>query len=101
MLLFQSKNYKEMDMPNTKSAIKRMNVSEAKRMQNKMIKSKIATFVKKFKTAVEEKNVELSNDLFKQTISLIDKAAKENTIHKNAASRKQAQLASLLNTITE
>ncbi len=88
-------------MPNSKSAIKRMKVSESKRMQNKMVKSKISTFVKKFKTAVEEKNLALSEDLFKQTVSLIDKAVKENTIHKNAASRKQAQLATLLNSIKE
>ena len=53
-----------MNMPNSKSAIKRMKVSESKRMQNKMVKSKIATFVKKFKTAVEQKDVALSQDLF-------------------------------------
>lgn len=86
-------------MPNSKSAIKRMKVSEAKRMQNKMVKSKISTFIKKFKSAVEQKDLALSEDLFKQTISLIDKAAKENTFHKNAASRKQAKLAKLLNSI--
>lgn len=86
-------------MPNSKSAIKRMKVSESKRMQNKVMKSKISTYVKKFKAAVEQKDLALSEDLFKQTVSLIDKAAKENTIHKNAASRKQAKLATFLNSI--
>ena len=88
-------------MPNTKSAIKRVSVTESKRMQNKMIKSKISTFIKKFKTAVEEKNLELSQSLYKETVSLIDKASKTNVFHKKAASRKQAQLAKLLETIKE
>jgi small subunit ribosomal protein S20 len=88
-------------MPNIKSAIKRVKSNETKRQENKMMISRLNTNVKKFKLAVAEKNLELAEDLFKQTTSFIDKAAKENTIHKNAASRKQAQIAKLLNSLKE
>lgn len=86
-------------MPNIKSAIKRVKSNETKKQENKMIKSRLNTHVKKFKLAVADKNIELAEDLLKQTISLLDKAAKDNTIHKKAASRKQAHLATLLNNL--
>ena len=88
-------------MPNIKSAIKRVKVTKAKKEQNKMIKSRISTQVKKFKLAVEQKELANAEELYKQTVSLIDKAAKTNIFHKNAASRKQAKLAVLLNSIKE
>lgn len=46
---------KEIVMPNIKSAIKRVNVNEKKRLENKVVKSKISTYTKKFKLALAEK----------------------------------------------
>ncbi|MGI5842283.1 MAG: 30S ribosomal protein S20 [Christensenellales bacterium] len=88
-------------MPNIKSAIKRVQVSEKKRQENKMIKSKLNTYIKKFKTAVIENQLEQAQELYKEVVSLLDKAAKDNVIHKNSASRKQASLATLLQTIAK
>lgn len=83
-------------MPNIKSAIKRVDVNEKKNSQNKSVKSKIATYTKKFKGALAENNLEEADKLYKQLISLLDTAACENVIHKNCASRRQAHFAKLL-----
>ena len=39
-------------MPNIKSAIKRVKVSEAKNLRNRMVKSKVKTAIKKFETEI-------------------------------------------------
>lgn len=83
-------------MPNIKSAIKRVKVIEKKTLENKMVKSRLSTFVKKFKSAVSENKLEEAEVLFSEVVSLLDRAAKDNIIHKNNASKKQAHLAELL-----
>ncbi len=85
-------------MPNIKSAIKRVDVNEKKNAQNKAIKSRINTYIKKFKTAVAEKQLEEAEKLYKEVVKLLDSAAKDNVIHKNSASRKQAHFAKMLET---
>ena len=83
-------------MPNIKSAKKRVLVIEKKTAQNKAIKSKIATFAKKFKAAVAAGNVAESEVAFKEVVSLMDAAARDNVIHANKASRKEAHFAKML-----
>lgn len=83
-------------MPNIKSAEKRVKVIETKTAQNKAIKSRIATYTKKFKTAVANKEVENAEKLFVEVVSFMDKAASDNVIHKNCANRKKAHFTKLL-----
>lgn len=83
-------------MPNIKSAIKRVQVNEKKNIQNKMVKSYLNTTVKKFKTAVAKKDFVLADELFKELVSSLNGAAKDNIIHKNNASKKQAHFAKFL-----
>lgn len=83
-------------MPNIKSAEKRVKVIETKTAQNKAIKSKISTFIKKFKTAVADKNVDEAEKIYAEIVSLVDKAACDNVIHKNSANRKKAHFTKML-----
>jgi small subunit ribosomal protein S20 len=78
-----------MELPNIKSAKKRVKVSAKKSLRNRMIKNGLRTSVKKF-----EANV--SADQLSQTVSAIDMAAAKGVIHKNAANRKKARLAKAL-----
>ena len=78
-------------MPNIKSAVKRVKTSTAKNLQNRMRKSELKTVLRKYHEAVEANSPELP-ELFKYTIKKVDQAAAKNIIHKNAASRKKAQL---------
>ncbi len=83
-------------MPNIKSAEKRVKIIEKKTLQNKSVKSKIATYAKKFKVAVENKDIAVAEVAYKDVVSLLDKAASDNVIHKNSADRKKAHYAKML-----
>ncbi len=83
-------------MPNIKSAEKRVKIIEKKTNENKAVKSRISTYAKKFKTAVANNEVENATNLLKELVSLLDKAAAANDIHKNKASRKTAHYTKML-----
>lgn len=80
------------EMPNIKSAIKRVKVSEKKTAANKMKKSEIRTVIKKAKASVAESSTE-TVALVKTAQIALDKAASSGYIHKNAAARKKSRLA--------
>jgi ribosomal protein S20 len=82
-------------LPNIKSAIKRVKVSEKKNLRNRMIKSSMKTSVKKFDTAIAEGNADAA--LLSATQGAVDRAASKGVIHKNAANRKKARMAKRLN----
>ncbi|PYE54930.1 30S ribosomal protein S20 [Deinococcus yavapaiensis] len=79
-----------------KSAQKRHRQSLKRRLRNRSKKSTIKTFTKK---AVEAATTSAENatELQRLAESLIDKAAKGSTIHKNAAARKKSRLAKRIN----
>ena len=83
-------------MPNIKSAIKRVSVNQTKNQQNKAIKSRLSTFIKKYKAEIESGELENAEKLLSEVVALLDSAAADNVIHKNNASRKQAHLRKLL-----
>ncbi|MBE7070508.1 MAG: 30S ribosomal protein S20 [Ruminococcaceae bacterium] len=78
-------------MPNIKSAIKRVNVSEKKAAANKSKKTAIRTTVKKAKANVAAgENVEAT---LKATQKAVDQAAAKGHMSKNAAARTKSRLA--------
>ncbi|MDQ0900272.1 MULTISPECIES: 30S ribosomal protein S20 [unclassified Paenibacillus] len=80
-------------MPNIKSAIKRVKVSEKRRLRNASQKSALRTAVKAFETAVSPEALIIAS-------KKLDKAASKGLIHKNAANRKKSRLAKRLNALT-
>ena len=86
-------------MPNIKSAEKRVRIIEKKTAQNRAVKSRISTFIKKFKAAINNKDIEASQNAYNDVVSLLDKAASDNVIHKNSANRKKAHYGKLLNNL--
>ena len=82
-------------MPNIKSAIKRVKVTETKELRNRMVKSATKTALKKYDTALSS-DVAAAAALLGSTSSAVDKAATKGVIHKNAANRKKARLARAL-----
>ena len=76
-------------MPNIKSAIKRVSVTEHKTLRNKMVKSATKTAMKKF-------NNDMSNANLVVAASAVDKAAAKGVISKNAANRQKARMARIL-----
>ncbi len=80
-------------MPNIKSAKKRIKVIEKKTLINQMHKTAMKTAIKKFESAIEEKNVENAKTLFNDAVKKIDQGISQGIIHKNTAARKKSQLA--------
>ena len=90
-------------MANSKSAEKRITISERNRLRNRFYKSSIRTSIKVFLKDVENYNVSKSPEDKKKlqkalslAYSLIDKGTKKNVLHKNTADRKKSQLAGYL-----
>ena len=79
-----------------KSAQKRHRQSLKRRMINRSRKSTIKTFTKKAVVAATTGATE-ALDLQRKAESLLDKAAKGSTMHKNTASRKKSRLAKAIN----
>jgi small subunit ribosomal protein S20 len=80
------------DMPNIKSAIKRVKVNEKANAANTQAKSAMRTTVKKAENAVAA-NAENAQELLQAAYKSLDKAASKGLIHKNAAARKKSRLA--------
>ncbi len=81
-------------MPNIKSAIKRVKVTEKKNLRNRMIKSATRTTVKKFEAAVAAGNADAA--ALSVASGAVDRAVAKGVMHKNAANRKKARLAKRL-----
>lgn len=79
-----------------KSAQKRHRQSLKRRAINRSRKSTLKTFVKK---AIDAAHVGAENaaEMQRKAESLIDKAAKGSTLHRNTAARKKSRLAKRLN----
>ncbi len=86
-------------MANIKSAKKRILVIETKTMQNKMIKSKLKTLIKKVDAAVAAGDKTLAAECLKDTVTALDKAAGKGIFHKNTVARKVSQLTKAVNAL--
>ena len=86
-------------MANLRSAIRDIRKSRKRAERNQSVKSAIKTFVKKTRVAIANGD-ENAAELLSQTSAAVDKAAKRNIIHKNAANRRKSRLAKRLNAAT-
>ena len=86
-------------MPNIKSAKKRVKVIETKTLRNKMIKSALKTYIKKFDVIAVSGDKAAADAAFKLAVKKIDQAVSKGVIKKNTASRKKSQLAQKLNSV--
>ena len=87
------------ELPNIKSAKKRVKVISTKTLRNQMIKTNIKTLVKKFEGFVAKSDKENAILSFKAAVKKIDQAVAKGVMHKNTAARKKSQLSNALNNI--
>ena len=83
-------------MANTRSALRDIRKSRKRAERNQSVRSAIKTFVKKTRAAIDAGD-QNAVELVSSTSALVDKAAKRNIIHKNAANRRKSRLAKRLN----
>ncbi len=84
-------------MANHFSALKRARQTEKRTEVNRSNKSRLRTALRRFRTALAGGNRETAQQMFAETASALDKAAKNGVIHKNTASRSKARLNARLN----
>lgn len=83
-------------MANIKSAKKRINTINRQKAENKLIKSTLSTYIKKFKILLTAGEIEKAEVQLKETISYIDSACSKGILHKNNAARKVGRLSAAL-----
>ncbi|OGR56893.1 MAG: 30S ribosomal protein S20 [Elusimicrobia bacterium RIFCSPLOWO2_02_FULL_39_32] len=74
------------------SAIKEFRKAVRRTSANRALKKKIRNLAKNVEIAITNKNSDEAKKILPECFSAWDKAAKVGLIHKNAASRKKAQL---------
>lgn len=88
-------------MARNPSAMKYHRQSEKRRLANRARKSTIRTFTKKAIAAAEQGDHDAAAKYQKVVQSLVDKAQKASTLHKNTAARRKARLAGRLHALRE
>ncbi len=84
-------------MANYKNAKKAIRKTERRRVINKRNLSRMRTYIKKLRKAVEKKDIEYIKNHLNETLSIIDKTVKKGTINENTGSRYKSRLTKLAN----
>ena len=86
-------------LPNIKSSIRSVKTDAERRATNAAKKSAVRTVAKKVEAKVAEGNKAEAEVTLKNASSLLDKAAQDGVISKNAAARKKSKLAKKVNAV--
>jgi small subunit ribosomal protein S20 len=79
-------------MPNHKSAEKRVRQSEKRRVINRGNRTKVRTYIKKVRAALDSGKTDEIQQVLPVAISVIDKSLQKGVLHKNAAARYKSRL---------
>ena len=86
-------------MANHKSALKRARQSQKRHLRNQDVKSRMRTFVKRFRLAIETGDASDAETKLRQAEREIRRAATKGVIPRRRASRSVGRLARQLNAI--
>jgi small subunit ribosomal protein S20 len=86
-------------LANTKSAKKRISVIAKRTLRNKMIKSRVKTFIKKFNESLATGDIETIKEKLRLAVKELDKAATKGVLHKNTVARKKSRLYAKFNNL--
>jgi len=83
-------------MANHKSSIKRIRQTETRRLENRYYARTTRNAVKKLRTTTKKDDAVAQ---YPQVVSMLDRLAKKNVIHKNKASNLKSKLSNYINTL--
>lgn len=81
-------------MANHKSSIKRIRANAAKRLRNRYQAKTTRNAIKKLRLTEDKKT---GLELLPKVVSMLDRLAKKNVIHKNKAANNKAKLTKFVN----
>ena len=79
-------------MANLKSAIKRVDVNEKKRVSNHALKTEMRTNIKRVEALIAANDTENVKAALSKAVSKIDRAVSKGAIHKNNGNRHKVRL---------
>jgi small subunit ribosomal protein S20 len=83
---------------NTKSALKKIRVSEKRRARNRPVRTAVKNVIRKAQEAIEDAAAEPTTaEAVVAAISQLDRAARKGVIHANNAARRKSRLVKRLN----
>jgi small subunit ribosomal protein S20 len=80
------------ELANSKSAKKRIRVAQRRTERNKPLRTEARTFVKKAEVAIAAGDVAAAEAATREAISVLDRVADKDVIHKNNAARRKSRL---------
>jgi len=83
-------------MANTQSARKAARQSERRRKHNASMRSELRTAIKNANKALDSGDKAAAQKVFREAMSVVDRIADKDIIHKNKAARHKSQLAARL-----
>ena len=88
-------------MPNSRSASKRLRSDASKRMRNRIRKSRVRTGERRLQELVTADDMAGAQEALRLCFSLLDKAAKAGSMHKNTVNRKKSRLTACVQRMQE
>ncbi|MEZ4561620.1 MAG: 30S ribosomal protein S20 [Thermomicrobiales bacterium] len=86
-------------MANSKSSKKRIRVAERRAERNKPLRTEARTYVKKAEVAIAAGDVAAAEAATREAISVLDRVAVKDVIHKNNAARRKSRLMAKFNAL--
>lgn len=83
-------------MANSAQARKRARQAVAQRMHNMSQRSALRTAIKKVRKAIEAGDKAAAQSVFQASMSIIDRIADKNIVHKNKAARHKSRLSAAI-----
>lgn len=79
-------------MANSAQARKRAKQNDKRRQHNAALRSKMRTYVKRVRSAIDAGEKEQAQEAFKAAVPVLDSMTGKGIVHKNAASRYKSRL---------
>ena len=79
-------------MANHFSALKRARQTEKRTTRNRANNSRLRTSLRSLREAIEKGDKAAAEQMYRQTVSALDKAIQKGTLHENTASRYKSRL---------
>ncbi len=81
-------------MANHKSSLKRIRANATKRLRNRYQAKTTRTFIKRLRALEDKKS---ASEMLPKVVSMLDRLAKKNVIHKNKAANNKSKLTKFVN----
>jgi small subunit ribosomal protein S20 len=88
-------------MANHFSALKRARQTEKRALRNRANTSRLRTALRDLREALTKGDKQGAEQIFRQTVSALDKAVQKGVLHENTASRYKSRLSVRLNAVAK